>query len=318
MAKVKTIINKHITPTKNVAEISFQVTSATENGVIDWEQRNYRGSQLAIFTGTGGTGTQLIKGTDYSLVNLNASITSDADVNVYSGVNVTNATYHNIDLYVPINTIDLYGDSLDASDINRLQYQIDVAIANASMFVGMPIAVAWNDDPVTLGYKALPLIGQGVLIGDYGDLDNVVYKGDANNATASCFYHADDEAGTIRNTAGLYLILPNARGRAIRGLDPTGLIDPDGASRDLGSPQGSAMWGHTHDIRSYSGGSTANFFALGLGNPGGVAFVYDSVVSGAGTGTGIQQATNDGTNGAPDLTSESRIINLAFDWMITY
>ncbi len=126
MAKVKTIVNKHITPTKNVAEISFQVSSATENGTIDWEERNYRGSQLSIFTGTGGTGTQLIKGTDYSLVNLNDSITSDADVNVYSGVNVTNATYHDIDLYIPINSIDLYGDSLDASDINRFQEQFNL------------------------------------------------------------------------------------------------------------------------------------------------------------------------------------------------
>lgn len=62
--------------------------------------------------------------------------------------------------------------------------------------------------PSVTGDRLLILSGQGILRANYTALDTAVYVGDPNNATAPYFYHADDAAGTIRNTAGIYLILP--------------------------------------------------------------------------------------------------------------
>ncbi len=99
----------------------------------------------------------------------------------------------------------------------------------------------WGGDATAIPYRFLLLHGQGVLRSSYGDLDSAVYVGDGNNATAAAYYHADDQAGTIRNIAGDYLILPESRGYAVRGLDIAGTIDPDGASRTIGHLQADAM-----------------------------------------------------------------------------
>lgn len=70
--------------------------------------------------------------------------------------------------------------------------------------------VQWGlkDDPSVTGDRVLLLTGQGVLVASFSDLDDAVYVGDPDNATAPFFYHADDAAGTVRNIAGIYLILP--------------------------------------------------------------------------------------------------------------
>jgi hypothetical protein len=39
---------------------------------------------------------------------------------------------------------------------------------------------------------------------------------------------------------------PNMQGRFLRGLDPTGTVDPDGKTRALGSPQEDELKHHTH------------------------------------------------------------------------
>ena len=66
-------------------------------------------------------------------------------------------------------------------------------------------------DPAVVGARILLLQGQGILISQYPELTTSVYVGDGNNATAPAFYKADDAAGTIRNIAGIYLILPEGR-----------------------------------------------------------------------------------------------------------
>ncbi len=175
---------------------------------------------------------------------------------------------------------------------------------------GKIIAACWNDDPATLGIRALLLTGQGILRANYTELDALVYVGDGNNPSAAAFYHADDAGGAARNTAGVYLILPDARGRVVRGLDLTGSVDPDGASRELGDLQGSAMWGHWH-LFEFEPNSTAD-------NSG--AFNYDNL-PGVPTGSKSDRVTDilsDGVNGTPDLSSESRMINLAANLAITY
>lgn len=112
--------------------------------------------------------------------------------------------------------------------------------------------VIWfkNSDPAVTGDRVLLLNGQGILRANYPELDAAVYVGDPDNPTASAFYHADDAAGTIRNTTGIYLILPETRGYVLRGLDTAASVDPDGASRDLGSIQDFALQGHAHRVSS--------------------------------------------------------------------
>jgi len=181
--------------------------------------------------------------------------------------------------------------------------------------------IYWKDgDPAANGDRVLLLNGQGVLRATYPELDAAVYVGDGNNPTASRFYHADDAAGTIRNIAGVYLILPETRGYVLRGLDTAASVDPDGASRDMGSIQLDALQGH--------------LFYNGVGRPTDVfPFVYggttneipglstNHMTTGA-TAIGFQGLTSlpktDGVNGTPRISSESRGVNVATRYGITY
>lgn len=164
----------------------------------------------------------------------------------------------------------------------------------------------WKDgDPATNGDRVLLLQGQGVLRASYTELDVAVYVGDPDNPTASAFYHADDAAGTIRNTTGVYLILPDLRGYVLRGLDTAASVDPDGASRDLGHVQNDAFQGHHHAgtdaADSQSGAGAARLAAWNTA---------DNVIAGT--------AVTDTVNGTPRLSSESRMINIATNYGITY
>jgi hypothetical protein len=135
--RVKTIFNEDYTAAvTNSAEITFNVPDADTNPVIDFERRLFTQSSLQIWTGTGGTDTQLTFGVDYQVTGLNESATSKAGVNVYTGISILNATYYDTDLYIPVDTLEGYGDNLDGSDINRLQLQIDLLSVNAG---GIPI-----------------------------------------------------------------------------------------------------------------------------------------------------------------------------------
>ena len=117
--------------------------------------------------------------------------------------------------------------------------------------IGPGCIVAWcgaNADPNTDGRRMIQLNGQGILRASYSDLDDICYVGNGNNATASAFFRADDAGGAVRNIAGIYLILPDLRGYTIRGLDTAATVDPDGASRDIGSTQDWAISEHEHYV----------------------------------------------------------------------
>jgi len=114
---------------------------------------------------------------------------------------------------------------------------------------GLITPLALNVTPASLGLRVLLLDGSGVAVSSYDDLVTYTYVGDSANPTAGAFYRADDAAGTIRNTSGAYLILPDARGRFPRGLDAAATIDPDGATRELGDNQDDAVQRHNHVIK---------------------------------------------------------------------
>lgn len=92
----------------------------------------------------------------------------------------------------------------------------------------------------------LVLDGSGILISAYQNLCNLIYCGDANNATAAWGYKAVDSTGTVRSTSGSYLILPDYRNRYIRGFD----------SGNLYQYLATTTQNHAHSISSGSASNT--------------------------------------------------------------
>ena len=171
--------------------------------------------------------------------------------------------------------------------------------------------VGWfgNNDPASLGLRVLLMQGQGILVANYSELVAAAYIGDPDNGTSDSFFRADDAAGTIRNTGGNYMILPDARGLAIRGMDNTGLVDPDGATRLPGDSQLDAFQGHFHDIptRKNATNSNENTITEGAtdGSPG-------TVVGGAGV------ASIAGGFSTPRVEDETRMVNLSAHLAVRY
>jgi hypothetical protein len=155
---------------------------------------------------------------------------------------------------------DLWGFSQALMDAANLTPNAVTESATASQrldalrrVLGYPgEVIAWMGagDPQTVvpGMRLLALNGQGILRANYSELDAVVYVGNPLNPTAPAFYHADDAAGTIRNIAGVYLILPDLRGYFLRGLDVAETKDKDGASRIQGDSEVPALPKHRHQI----------------------------------------------------------------------
>ncbi len=123
--------------------------------------------------------------------------------------------------------------------IQYMNYATPGTIVNwASELDPVVVSAALAND---MEIRLLLLHGQGILRAAYKMLDLIVYVGDLSNAAADSFYHADDALGAVRNPTGDWLILPDIRGRSFRALDPSGLIDPDGAGRIVGSNQEDAF-----------------------------------------------------------------------------
>lgn len=180
-------------------------------------------------------------------------------------------------------------------------------------------SVVWygNQDPSALGLRIILLQNQGILVSDYLDLVNTTYVGDVNNAIAGGFYRADDPAGSTRNINGAYFILPEARGLSLRGIDLTGLNDPDGATRLPGSTQQDSFqgFGFFGGTSASSGGGQqlhAPGVDVGFGkraaSPG--VNVYRSLTA-LGTNTLIGLDSDNPSFGEPRVSSETRMKNIA-------
>lgn len=172
--------------------------------------------------------------------------------------------------------------------------------------------VIWwaTSDPATLGERVLLLTGQVILIASYPEMAAAVYCGDGNNPTASAFYKTSDAGGTTRSTSGTYMVMPDLRGYFLRGLDTAASVDPDGASRDIGSIQLDAFQGHRHNPLAPAV-NLAGYNVGGTGVSSGVNFGLDAPGS---TGDPV----TDGTNGVPRTDSESRPVNIACKFGIRY
>jgi hypothetical protein len=174
--------------------------------------------------------------------------------------------------------------------------------------------IAWmgaNDDPSTEQIRLLPLNGQGVPVATFFELDAACWVGVPDNPTASAFYRADNPNGSPRNAAGAYLILPDMRGFAIRGLDPSGTTDPDGASRDIGSLQDESVNNHYHEINVIPGPYPVHEELLTTGTGSTTRYILQR-----NTTAGSQAFASTITVG--NWSSETRMVNKAARWCIRY
>lgn len=120
---VKNIVDFHVVPTQNSFELVFNVPDS--DTLVPLEERLFDPTTLTITTATAGGGTVLVAGVDYSFSDLNEFATDKAGVDIYQTLNIINATYQGVDLYIQSGTLNQYGDNLLAEDVNDLQAQIN-------------------------------------------------------------------------------------------------------------------------------------------------------------------------------------------------
>jgi len=122
--------------------------------------------------------------------------------------------------------------------------------------------------------------------------------------------------------------LPDLRGKFVRGYDNGAGNDPDAASRtaqdtggntgdDIGSVQDDAMQGHKHRYNFYDAASPVYMSPTG--------YYGDRDFNGVGIGSNTKNATNDviidipiedGTNGTPRTSGETRPVNVSLMYII--
>lgn len=187
-------------------------------------------------------------------------------------------------------------------------------------------------DPSASNIRLLPLNGQGVLVATYADLNTFCWVGSGLNATASAFYRASDAAGLTRAVGGAYLILPDCRGVALRGLDTAAARDPDGASRDIGNFQQDTIIDHKHAIRNYGisgsdyiqeatiqSGTGIQALTVNSDTNSGSITDWQAVGEDSSAGTGYtNQLQYDKTGTQRAVSAESRMQNVTCIWCIRY
>jgi hypothetical protein len=186
--------------------------------------------------------------------------------------------------------------------------------------------VFWHgdaSDPSSLGIRLIPLNGQTVNITTYPELDASCYVGNSLNATASAYFRTSDAGGTTRDTAGPYLVLPDARGSFMRGLDTSGTVDPDGATRDVGNYQEWASFDHRHYIYYNGAGGPASFYYYNITPGSGTQEILSNHGGSTGLiGTGYAQDMRDTSYAAipsqNKRSTETRPDNIAGRWCIRY
>lgn len=185
----------------------------------------------------------------------------------------------------------------------------------AALLPGLVMEWNLNLDPAAVGFRGLLLSGQGILRANYVELDTNNYVGDANNAAVAAagggYYHADNADGSSPNTAGIYLILPESRGYAPRGLDTAATVDPDGASRYLGDNQVDAFQGHIM-------GDVLAAYGETVGTGANVATSSTNLGTKSFNGGDATTPATDGVNGTPRITSETRMSNRSTKYVVIY
>lgn len=93
-------------------EITDYLFERTSSAALALDHDTIRGTaDLEIWTGAGGTGTQLALTTDYTVSDEDADLSTEAGVSIYTKLAIVNGTYHNVDLYATYKTIGDYNST---------------------------------------------------------------------------------------------------------------------------------------------------------------------------------------------------------------
>ena len=94
-------------------DIPDEIIERTSSTALALGHDTIRGTaDLEIWTGAGGTGTQLALTTDYTVSDEDTDLSTESGVSIYTKLAIVNGTYHNVDLYVTYKTIGDYSSVL--------------------------------------------------------------------------------------------------------------------------------------------------------------------------------------------------------------
>jgi hypothetical protein len=135
-------------------DITDEVINRTSSASLKLEHDTIRGSaDVEIWTGPGGTGTQLAMTTDYTLGSEDTRLTTAAGVTIYKTLAVINGAYHATDLYVTYNTV---GDYASVASIRSAAIQTAIQTAiQYGHFVGENVMSEFEETP-SEDFPALP------------------------------------------------------------------------------------------------------------------------------------------------------------------
>lgn len=192
--------------------------------------------------------------------------------------------------------------------------QVVDAIRRAGDAPGKYVFSALNPAALAL-HRWLPLTGQIILMANYSELCAHVYVGDTANPSSGAFYKCD--VGGTRNTAGLYMKMPDAQGTFLRGIGTNGtlqmadLVHFYNGGTYPGDSMLDAIFGHEHN-RNTSGitelallGAGTAAYAAG-GTLGAISFLTTGPV------------TSDGAHGTPRIGYENRPVSIGAQICIAY
>jgi hypothetical protein len=110
-------------------EITDYLFKRTSSAALALDHDTIRGTaDLEIWTGAGGTGTQLALTTDYTVSDEDTDLSTEAGISIYTKIAVINGTYHNVALYVSYKTIGDYDSVSSIEKIIADQYAFDAAL----------------------------------------------------------------------------------------------------------------------------------------------------------------------------------------------
>lgn len=270
-------------------------------------------SDLELFADAGGV-TQLILNTDYELSPSDEDWTSDelgfSNKTIYPQFRITNTTYQNVTVYATFTNFGVY-TSADAAahQGNRLGEMADFPFSITDSGVQDIFSV----------YGKYAVYCNGSVISkttnpEYTKLVDIL-KTEAGGDPVHPFYSASADQAT----------LPDARGRVMRALDPSGTIDPDGASRNLGDSQSDAMQRiiGSFESRRYAASSELLVSAIGAFNrdvEGGPSVGSADSSENSQNRDIIEFDSSDSTspNAAKTDDNETRMSNIAVNKIIFY
>jgi hypothetical protein len=104
--------------------------------------------------------------------------------------------------------------------------------------------------------------------------------------------------------------VPDARGQFLRGLDPSGSVDPDGVSRNVGDTQDDAFQGHFHNWLIGQSSTSVNTGASPNSSPANSVPMTNYITGGK------TNYETDEVNGIPRVSEETRPKNITVNIFI--